>query len=310
MKLTINTPEGTQDRLFSECQERRQVQSRLTGLFLRRGYLEVSTPEIEFYDLFSLSGCPIPQERMIKVSDPSQKFCVLRPDSTIPIARVAATKLCSVPLPQRLYYDQTVYRFNPAHNGASREIPQCGVELIGAKGIKADLEMIVTAIDALRCCGAPRFYVELGHAGFFRDLTGRLGLDEDAIEQARVLIEGKNFAALSAFLQPYQGDLAAVALERLSHLFGGPEVLDEAQRDDSDLEAEVLSQLSSERIWQVVDGMKEELKSVFLLKYAYDMSHKEIGAALGITENNVTVRLHRAKKSLAGLLAKEGYRYE
>ena len=230
MKLTINTPEGTQDRLFSECQERRQVQSRLTGLFLRRGYLEVSTPEIEFYDLFSLSGCPIPQERMIKVSDPSQKFCVLRPDSTIPIARVAATKLCSVPLPQRLYYDQTVYRFNPAHNGASREIPQCGVELIGAKGIKADLEMIVTAIDALRCCGAPRFYVELGHAGFFRDLTGRLGLDEDAIEQARVLIEGKNFAALSAFLQPYQGDLAAVALERLSHLFGGPEVLDEAQR--------------------------------------------------------------------------------
>ena len=45
MKLTVNTPEGTRDRLFSECQERRQVQSRLIRLFRQRGYLEVSTPE-------------------------------------------------------------------------------------------------------------------------------------------------------------------------------------------------------------------------------------------------------------------------
>ena len=135
MKLTVNTPEGTRDRLFSECQERRQVQSRLISLFRQRGYLEVSTPETEYYDLFALSGSAIPQERMLKVGDPSGKICVMRPDSTTPIARVAATKLRSMALPQRLYYDQKVYRANPAHNGSSREIPQCGVELIGAKGL-------------------------------------------------------------------------------------------------------------------------------------------------------------------------------
>ena len=134
MKLTVNTPEGTRDRLFSECQERRQVQARLTRLFRQRGYLEVSTPDTEFYDLFALSGSAIEQERMIKVWDGSGKICVMRPDSTTPIARVAATKLCSLPLPQRLYYDQPVYRANPVHAGSSREIPQCGVELIGAKG--------------------------------------------------------------------------------------------------------------------------------------------------------------------------------
>ena len=74
MKLTVNTPEGTRDRLFSECQERRQVQSRLIRLFRQRGYLEVSTPETEYYDLFALSGSAIPQERMLKVGDPSGKF--------------------------------------------------------------------------------------------------------------------------------------------------------------------------------------------------------------------------------------------
>ncbi|MBR4098426.1 MAG: ATP phosphoribosyltransferase regulatory subunit [Clostridium sp.] len=230
MKLTVNTPEGTRDRLFSECQERRQVQNRLTRLFRQRGFLEVSTPDTEFYDLFAQSGSAIPQERMVKVADPSGMFCVMRPDSTTPIARVAATKLRSLPLPQRLYYDQTVYRSNPAHNGGSREIPQCGVELIGAKGMKADLEIIVMAIDALRSCGVPGFHVELGHAGFFRDLAARLNVQDDVVEEMRALIEGKNFAALNAFLTPHRGNPACAALERLSRLFGGHEVLTEAEK--------------------------------------------------------------------------------
>ena len=230
MKFNINTPEGTRDRLFAECQERRQVQAKLTRLFRQRGFLEVSTPETEFYDLFARSGSAIPQERMIKVGDPSGKFCVMRPDSTTPIARVAATKLKAVAMPQRLYYDQTVYRANPAHNGGSREIPQCGVELIGAKGKKADVEIIVTAIDALRCCGAPKFHVELGHAGYFRELAGRLELEDSAVEEIRALIEGKNFAALKDFLEPYRGNPACAALEQLSRLFGGVEVLGQAEK--------------------------------------------------------------------------------
>lgn len=229
MNVTVNTPEGTRDRLFAECQERRQVQAKLTGLFRQRGFLEVSTPDTEFYDLFALSGSAIPQERMLKVGDPSGKICVMRPDSTTPIARVAATKLKTLPLPHRLYYDQTVYRSNPAHNGGSREIPQCGVELIGASGMKADLEIIVTAIDALRSCGARRFHVELGHAGFFRDLAGRMELDEERREEMRKLIEGKNFTALNTLLKAMRDKPACAAVKRLSHLFGGTEVLSEAE---------------------------------------------------------------------------------
>ena len=229
MRTTVNTPEGTRDRLFAECQERREVQNRLVRLFRQRGYLEVSTPETEFYDLFAHSGSAIAQEQMFQVADRSGKICVMRPDSTTPIARVAATKLRSLPLPQRLYYDQKVYRSSPAHNGGSREIPQCGVELLGASGKKADLEMIATAVDALRSCGASRFHVELGHAGFFRDLAARLELGDAALEEMRALVEGKNFATLNKLLQPYRGNPACAAVERLSRLFGGPEVLDEAE---------------------------------------------------------------------------------
>ena len=63
----------------------------------------------------------MPQETMLKIIDRSGKIMVMRPDSTAPIARVAATKLKGLPLPQRLYYDQTVFRSGNAHDGGSSD---------------------------------------------------------------------------------------------------------------------------------------------------------------------------------------------
>ena len=45
MAFSVNTPEGTRDRLFSECLERRQVQRALTDLFQRRGAVWVRSFE-------------------------------------------------------------------------------------------------------------------------------------------------------------------------------------------------------------------------------------------------------------------------
>ena len=229
MKYRINTPEGTRDRLFAECRERRQVQRELTALFQRRGYAEVSTPEVEFYDLFLQSGNPMPQESMLKIIDRSGKIMVMRPDCTTPIARVAATKLKALPLPQRLYYAQPVFRSWDQHRGGRSETAQCGIELIGAAGKMADLEVIAMAVDALRACGLARFHIELGHAGFFRSLAARMDMTEEQVEEMRGLIEGKNFAALKDFLAPWREEAPCGALLRLSRLFGGPEVLDEAE---------------------------------------------------------------------------------
>ena len=65
-----------------------------------------------------------------------------------------------------------------------------------------------------------------------------------------------------------------------------------------DLEQSVLSSISSEQILQIIGSLPEELRSVFLLTYAYDLPHKKIGQLLGISENHVAVRLHRARKRL------------
>lgn len=140
-------------------------------------------------------------------------------------------------------------------------------------------------------------------------------LAEDAVSEAFIRI----YKNLHKIDDPADGRSIAflvtiaknVALTMLSREKGkSVELIDDAQQDSFDLEQYILSEVSTEGIFAMLDGIGEELKSVFLLKYAYDMSHREIGKALGITENNVTVRLHRAKKKLTTMLVKEGYAYE
>jgi len=70
------------------------------------------------------------------------------------------------------------------------------------------------------------------------------------------------------------------------------------EADDFNLEELITSKDEAATAMKLIDRLKEEQKAVFLLKYAHDMSHREIAAALGTTENNVTVRLHRAKAKL------------
>lgn len=230
MNYLINTPEGTRDRLFAECAERRQVQNTLTALFEDSGYAEISTPEIEFYDLFIQSGNPLPQESFLKIVDRDGKIMVMRPDCTVPIARVAATKLKAVALPQRLYYNESVFRSGQAHRGGSTEIAQCGVELIGEAGQAADAEVIALAVEALKAVSPHPFHIELGHVGLFRALAAEMDMSAAEIEQMRLLIEGKRFAALNDLLEPYRDKNAYAVLSRLSQLFGSTEVLDEAER--------------------------------------------------------------------------------
>ncbi len=225
----ITTPEGTRDRLYAQCGRLRAVQGELTGLFRSRGYAEISTPEVEFYDLFLQSGNPIPQESMMKIVDRSGKLMVMRPDCTAPIARVAATRLKNEPFPQRLYYNETVFRSGAAHRGGSSEIPQCGIELLGAEGIQADVEAVSLAVEALSAVCPQGFHIELGHAGLFRALADQMEMTTAQVEEMRTLIEGKHFAALDEFLLPYREKPAYGLLSRLSRLFGGVEVLEEAE---------------------------------------------------------------------------------
>jgi len=72
--------------------------------------------------------------------------------------------------------------------------------------------------------------------------------------------------------------------------------------DPLDLEATVIDKLSAEQLVLIVNRLDEQSRTIFVLKYSYDLSHREIAVQLGITENNVTVKLHRTRKKLAEMI--------
>lgn len=223
------TPEGTKDYLFAECFAMDDICGRIEKVFGTRGYKRVMTPSMEFFDVFSLPCSGINQEAMFKLTDNRGRLIVARPDSTLPIARMVASRLKNSTLPVRLYYRQPVFHNNPTLTGRSNEVLQMGIELVGIKGIRADLEVITAAIDALGAV-APDFRIELGHAEVFDALSDELDIDENFKEKLRVSIESKNYSALNNLLDMLEPSNIVTAIRSLPSLFGGEEVVTKASQ--------------------------------------------------------------------------------
>lgn len=221
------TPEGTKDFLFAECSAMNDICGKIENVFTSRGFKRVITPAIEFYDVFSLPCSGISQESMFKMVDNKGRILVARPDSTLPIARMVSSRLKTSVLPVRLYYKQSVYRNNPTLTGRRNEFLQMGVELLGVKGKRADLEILSTAIKCISSV-ADDFRIELGHAQVFNALSDELDIDDNYKEKIRVSIEGKNYSALNNLLDKLEPCKAVSAIRSLPSLFGGEEVFEKA----------------------------------------------------------------------------------
>ncbi len=226
-RYDLITPEGTRDYLFEECYVKRAAEKAIHSIFKRMGYAELITPGLEFYDVFNLNSRYFPQEELYKLTDNKGRLLVLRPDSTMPIARVVATRLKDAMLPLRLFYNQPVYRFEPSLKGRSDEIVQTGIELIGSSSRMADVEIISAAVSVLSSVDI-NYSLELGDVGIFRELMHQLDAAPAQKEEIRSLIEEKNYPALNDLLDRMGSSRITNALKKLPTLFGGVEVFDKA----------------------------------------------------------------------------------
>jgi ATP phosphoribosyltransferase regulatory subunit len=184
-------------------------------LFRSRGYSEVITPFLEFFDVFK----DFPQETMYKLTDSKGRLMVLRPDSTLPIIRLSETRLKDEQRPLKLCYNQAIYRANPKDAGRDDEIVQSGIEIIG--GDVRNNEAVALAAQSLAKLGE-NYRFEIGDCSFFNLLAEEAGLGEEEAGEIRPFVETKNYPELNS--------RAKGALAELPKLFGGYEVFDEAEK--------------------------------------------------------------------------------
>jgi len=251
------TPEGTKDLLFQECAAQRKIIETLRETFEEKDYHEVITPGLEFYDVYSSNSMYFPQESIYKLIDNKGRLLAMRPDSTIPIARLTSTKLKGHALPIRLYYAQKVYRQQPELRGRSSEIMQMGIELVGLSSFESDIEILTAGMEAMHSCCADDFRIELGHIGIYKLLMDDLNASLEQKETIHSLIASKNYAGLSDILEEFPESKTTEILKELPRLFGGKEALDKARELFNGYDEKLLEMLSYlERIFQGLVDLK------------------------------------------------------
>lgn len=217
-------PAGMRDETAVEVSRRRRLEATLLEVFARWGYAEVATPTLEFQETFLHGAGPGVGDRLLKMVDSGGEVLALRPEMTVPLARLAATRLLpTAGGPLRLAYAGRVFRAQERGSGRLREFTQAGVELVGEAGPDADAEVVALAAQSLQAAGVPAPALGVGHAGFLRGLLGTL--PEPAAEAVRDLLYRKAFADLDGILAP------GPALEalRLLPALRGPSALDRAR---------------------------------------------------------------------------------
>ncbi len=161
-----------------------------------------------------------------RLVDLDGRLLALRPDVTVPIARLVASRLAGQPGPFRLRYSADVFREHESLRGQSRQFTQVGVELLGAAGPAADAEVVALLVEALRASGLAGFSVAIGTVAVLQaivDAAQALPGWGDAVFSAahdRNLVELDRLAS-----EPGVSADAARALRAVPRIRGGREAV-------------------------------------------------------------------------------------
>ena len=231
IELRKQLPDDVQDYMPRECAIKRGLEEKLRQELKANGFKEVETPAFEYFDVFSKGIGAYMQEKMIKFFDLKGRILSLRPDITVPIARMVGTQDMAAGAPLRLFYIQDAYSAGGYTIAQRGEYTQAGAEYIGRAGSGADAEMIAMAIRMMLVSGVRDFKLDIGQVGYFKGIVEDMGLSDDNMEAIRSLVDSKNSIELEFTLDNLgiSGDTKE-RIMALPGLFGGAEVIAEAER--------------------------------------------------------------------------------
>ncbi|WP_139653530.1 ATP phosphoribosyltransferase regulatory subunit [Raoultibacter phocaeensis] len=227
--MNFVTPAGFRDMLSDEARVREELTRSVQLCFAERGFEPIETPTLEVMDVMRAGG------RMpaapFKFFDSQGDLLAMRPDVTLQVARMCATRLKGQPGPFRFRYTQRVFR--EAESGmqaVARELTQMGIEYIGEEGPAADAEMVGLFAEALHTCGIVGFKLAIGTVGVLRALLEQSGAAADWKEDVLQAYHASNFVDLDTLCSDGSVDAAyAAAIRSLPRIRGGKDAIDKVR---------------------------------------------------------------------------------
>jgi ATP phosphoribosyltransferase regulatory subunit len=219
-------PSGGKDVLAVEAQELRAIEAAVRGRFGAFGYREVMTPVLEFAEVIDRAQEGGLREAF-RLFDDAGRVLVLRPDLTIPVARLVATRMADHPGPVRVSYLARAFR--PPQPGRPRasEERQAGIELVGADGPGADAEALALLVESLRAAGLEGFRVGVGDVSLTSAVLDGVGVDAGARAALGAALAARNFVEWRRLARAaVAGGPAAALVVELPGLRGRDELLE------------------------------------------------------------------------------------
>ncbi len=210
-----------------EAQQRESITTRVQARFAQLGYAPIETPTLERMDVVRAAGrIPSPSFRLF---DSAGDLLALRPDVTMQVARMCATRLRDQSGPFKFRYTQRVFREEESR-AASREVTQIGLENIGEAGASTDAELIGLFADALKLCGLNDFKIAIGTVGVLRALLQTCPIDGEWKNQVLSAYHESNFVELDRLTaQDGVPTAFASAIAQLPRIRGGREAIARAR---------------------------------------------------------------------------------
>ncbi|KRM12355.1 ATP phosphoribosyltransferase regulatory subunit [Paucilactobacillus suebicus] len=244
-------PTGVRDELGDSAQIKEQIVYTIQNYLKNRGFDKVITPVVEYQDVFE--DYDAGQKKLFKFLASDGNMVVLRPDMTLPVARVVSST--NISLPAKFYYSGDIFRINRALSGSQDEMTQAGAELIGFDSIKAEQECLVMMMQLSEKLELTGVQIELGIARFALLILESFIDDESQIKEIESALFQKQITQYNKLIEPFADNELYPLLQIWPRLFGPTdEVLD--QISDFELPAEIQAEIKE--LKQLVKWMADK----------------------------------------------------
>ena len=189
--MVVQLAKGVKDYDFREMIKRQDLIEKLKCVFERFGFSPFETPIIERFDVLSSKfGAGADSDAMLetfKLSDQGGRELGLRFELTLSMCRYIAMNP-TTKLPFKRYEIGRVYRDGPIKLGRMREFTQCDVDIVGAKNMVADAEILRLGLDALSDLGLDA-YILVNNRKILKGLLDFAGISDDKKVPAIIIID-------------------------------------------------------------------------------------------------------------------------
>lgn len=225
--MNLVTPAGFRDVLPLEAKARESLMRSVQDCFQAAGYDPIETPTLEVFDVVK-AGAHVPASPF-KLFDARGDLLALRPDVTLQVARICASRLKESAAPLKFRYTQRVFReAEEPLQAQAREFTQMGVECIGVWSPTIDAELIELAAKALHLAGVSTFTIALATVSVLRSILDCSQAPDVWKEAVLNAYHDSDFVALEELCgpnAPVVDHAYAQAIQELRDIRGGSQAI-------------------------------------------------------------------------------------